>query len=106
VHLLFLSILLFLFIPAAQTSDADRTADDSSCTNSIICPGEELVYEVSWLKAHLGQVRLKILDSASVDGKTRHKAVAYIDSYEGLPFADVHVVNHTEMDTLCYSLGL
>ena len=80
-------------------------ASVSRCDASIICPGEELVYEVSWLRIHLGQIRLKTFDSKVVDGGIEHHAAGYIDSYDGLPFVDLHTIDHTRMDSMFYSHG-
>lgn len=76
-----------------------------SCSYSIFCPGEDLVYEVSWLNVKLGQVRLKTTSSTYLGEKVVHHAVAHIDSYDGLPFIDLHAIDHTDMDSLYYSLG-
>ena len=83
----------------------DSSASASQCNTSIICPGEELVYEVSWLKIHLGQIRLKTFDSRVRDGSIEHHAAGYIDSYDGIPFVDLHTIDHTQMDSMFYSRG-
>ncbi len=76
-----------------------------SCNSSVLCPGEELVYEVSWLKISLGQIRLKLSPPHTSHGTTIYPATAYVDSYEGLPFVDLHVIDHSDMDSLCFSHG-
>ena len=80
-------------------------ASHSVCETSIICPGEELVYEVSWMRMHLGQVRLKTFESKVGDGGIEHHAASFINSYEGIPFVDLHSIDHTQMDSMFYSLG-
>lgn len=75
------------------------------CSTSMVCPGEDLLYEVSWWIFKLGQIRVKTLESKIRDGKVRHTAAVFIDSYRGLPFVDVHAINYTEMDSAFNSLG-
>ena len=81
-------------------------ASPSPCDTLLICPGEELLYEVSWLKVKLGQIRLKVLaPTTAADGAVRYNCVAYVDSYEGIPFVDLHAVTYTEMDAHFASTG-
>ncbi|HEV8539288.1 MAG TPA: hypothetical protein VGR15_10270, partial [Bacteroidota bacterium] len=75
------------------------------CDSALLCPGEELVYEVSWLNISLGQIRLKTVESTIVDGQVQHNAIGYVDSYDGLPFVDLHAIDHTQMDDTLYSRG-
>jgi hypothetical protein len=48
---------------------------------------------------------VKTVASTVVDGQVEHNAVAYIDSYDGMPFVDLHVIDHTYMDGSFYSRG-
>lgn len=54
--------------------------------------GEELVYEVSYSFIKLGEVRIKVLEKKSVNGKDRYKTIAFIDSYAGVPFVNLHQI--------------
>jgi len=65
----------------------------------VMMEGEELVYEVSWYFVKLGTIRTKILKANSNSNTMiRYSAMAYVDSYEGLPFADLHSVSYTGVD--------
>jgi hypothetical protein len=75
------------------------------CDSSVICPGEELVYDVSWFGISLGRIRIKTQESITVGGKLQHSAVAVIDSYSRIPFVDFHSVHYTQLDERFYSLG-
>lgn len=59
--------------------------------------GEELIYEVRWGLIGLGTVRIR--------GTGTHAARAWIDSYENLPFVDLHSIYSTVMDSLFFSRG-
>ncbi len=65
--------------------------------------GEELTYEVSWSIFKIGTIRTKVIKSESSENNLRYTAVAYIDSYSGIPFVDLHVIFETIMDSLCFS---
>lgn len=52
--------------------------------------GEELLYEVSYSFIKLGEVRIKVLDKRTVNGKDLYKTIAFIDSYSGVPFVTLH----------------
>jgi hypothetical protein len=54
--------------------------------------GEDFTYIVRYAFLNLGEVRIKIVDEDSIDGKKLLKTVAYIDSYDGLPFVNLHQV--------------
>lgn len=91
---IFSLILVFggLTVFSASLHNGDEYSGTTS--PSVYVDGEDLVYEVSWTFVKLGTVHIKTLGSL--------KAVAYIDSYEGLPFVDLHSVNYTEMDSFFY----
>ena len=102
---MFLSVFAVMSCIFLSTQLSTQSKGNGDCSSFVICPDEELVYEVSWMKIPLGQIRLKANASVMVEGKLRHNASAVIDSYDGLPFVDLHVIDHTEMDESLYSKG-
>ncbi len=56
---------------------------------------EDLVYEVRWTLFKLGTIRIETFPD--------YTAEAYIDSYKGLPFVDLHSVHYCSMDSNFYS---
>ena len=89
----------------AQSSVPATHQTHTDCSSSVICPDEELVYEVSWMKIPLGQIKLKTLESKMTETGVEHNVSAYIDSYSGLPFVDLHAIDHSHMDETFYSKG-
>jgi hypothetical protein len=77
-------IYLYAFDAAAPTPGSVILADE-----------EELTYEVSWSFVKLGIVRLKSTPDSSVQ--------AWIDSYEGLPYVDLHSIYYSRMDSSLFS---
>lgn len=72
-------------------------------SNSIFLPGEELQYNVSYSVFDIGLVKMSIIDSAYRNGVKVFKGKAYLDSYSGLPFVDLHQVFFSEMDEEAFS---
>lgn len=99
------AILLSLLF--AQMPVSDRSApshDDSTLSHitSVMLPGEELVYEVSWTFFKLGKIRVVLSPPKTPDAV--YSSVAYSDSYE-LPFVDFHAFSTSEMDSTLFSKG-
>lgn len=65
--------------------------------------GEELTYVVKYSVMKLGEVRLKIKDKKIINGKTYYVTYAYIDSYSGIPFVDLHQIYESYVDEKIYS---
>ncbi len=61
--------------------------------------GEELTYNVSYAFFNLGQIQLKILDKIIQNGKVMYKTIAYIDSYKGIPFIDLHEIYESRINS-------
>jgi hypothetical protein len=66
--------------------------------NSMFQIGEELQYNVSYSIFDIGLVKMEVLDTATKNGIKIFKTKAYLDSYSGLPFVDLHQVFYSEMD--------
>ncbi|MEJ5287007.1 MAG: DUF3108 domain-containing protein [Bacteroidota bacterium] len=68
------------------------TIESFANTSKMIFPSEDLLYEVSFLGIKLGTIRIVTEENETLDGKLVHKGKAYIDSYSGIPFVDLHAV--------------
>ncbi len=67
--------------------------------------GEDLTYVVKYAFLKLGEVRFKIVGKEIINGITVFKTVAYIDSYEGLPFVTIHQVYESFIDSSYFPLS-
>lgn len=65
--------------------------------------GEELTYEVSYSLLKLGTVVLKVKDRKTFNGRTYYLTEAYIDSYPGIPFVDLHQIYQSHVNSNQYS---
>ena len=72
--------------------------------NAVFMIGEELVYNVSYSFFDLGEVKLQITDTTTKMGKKIYIAKAFIDSYSGIPFVNLHQVFYSEMTAAPYSV--
>lgn len=73
--------------------------------SGVMYVGEELLYNVSYLFFNLGQVQIKVLEKSERNGRVVYKTIAYIDSYKGIPFVNLHDIFESEMDQQFFSRG-
>jgi hypothetical protein len=64
----------------------------------VIFPGEELVYDVSYLGIKLGSIRVITEKDETFNGKNVHHSKIYIDSRQGIPFVDLHSIYESWID--------
>lgn len=84
-------LCVFLCSPAVISQDKPKARE---IKNNALFASEELTYEVSWWAFDLGTITMYIWhDSAG------YLAVCHIDSYDGVPFADLHSIFRTIMDS-------
>ncbi len=65
--------------------------------------GEELIYNVSYLSINIGQVKIRVVGKAYADSESYYKAIAYIDSYSGIPFVNLHAIYESNVDAKMFS---
>lgn len=105
-NLFLLLILLPLFlifyyqIKAATAPKDDKLKDYKNFSLEV---GEELVYNVSYAFINLGQIKIKVIDKIESGEKIYYKTIAYIDSYRGIPFVDLHEIYESFLNANVYS---
>jgi hypothetical protein len=60
--------------------------------------GEEITYIVKYLFISIGEIKLKVTKRQITDNDTIYSAIAFIDSYEGLPFVNLHQIYETKFN--------
>jgi len=100
-----------LFSPTMFHSIADAEEQRSfnftvqtSPGQDVLKVGEELIYNVSYAFFDLGSVRIQVLDTMTKGGVKVYKAKAFIDSYSGVPFVNLHYVFYSEITTNFYTM--
>ncbi len=89
---------LAFFLPAIL---AGHPGPDSA---SVFQVGEELIYNVSYAGLDIGQIRLRVIDAGSGIGKNAFHARSAMDSYEGIPFVNLHTVYETHISRSGHSV--
>ncbi len=92
--------ILFLALPAvlmAVSGGGSREYQFQIESERSMQVGETLKYEVSYSLLKLGSVVLKVKDKKTVNGRTFYTTAAYIDSYSGIPFVDLHQIYESHL---------
>jgi hypothetical protein len=101
-YVLDMRFLLLPIVAAAVCALTPLPVSPPSPPSTVMMPGEELVYEVSWSMFKLGRIRVKVSPVPSKGSV--YSAVAFSDSYD-LPFVDFHAFSTSEMDSSLFSYG-
>lgn len=91
-----------------QHSPADSASLPSppaAVLSGVVVEGEDLLYEVRWSVFKLGTIHFKTLKTIREDSTELYSAVAFMDSYAGIPFVDLHALTYTQMDSTFNSRG-
>lgn len=67
-------------------------------SDSVMQIGEVLSFEASYLFFKIGSVKMEVLGKTTYDGVQAYHVRAYIDSYSGIPFVNLHAVYNTYQD--------
>ncbi len=67
-------------------------------SSKMMLPSEDLLYEVSFFGIKLGTIRIVTESTETLNGNFVYKTKAYIDSYDGIPFLDLHAVFNSWID--------
>ena len=73
-------------------------ADNSNTDKFVPYSGEELIYEVSYMGIKLGTIKIITGNHKKETNKDLMLTTAYIDTYKGIPFVDIHVVYQSFTD--------
>lgn len=61
--------------------------------------GDEFTYIVKYAFLNLGELRIIVYEKDTIDKKIIYKSIIYIDSYEGLPFVNLHQIYESWFDS-------
>lgn len=100
---IFLFFPLFFGLNSNQDSSKRDSINLSFSSDKKIIVGEDLTYVVKYSIMNLGEVRLKVRHVKEVNGKNIYDCIAYIDSYEGIPFVNLHQIYETKMNDNFFS---
>lgn len=73
-------------------------------SDQILQVGEELTYVVSYSFIKLGEIKILVKSKKTVNGKNFYNTIAYMDSYSGIPFVNLHMIYESTLDPDFYSV--
>jgi len=88
--------MCFTQFTIAQT---DRNVRKHISLDKKLHISDEFTYIAKYAFLKLGELRIKVYARDTVNEKVIYKSVAYIDSYEGLPFVDLHQTYESWFDS-------
>lgn len=95
-------LILALFFSTSQKSNIVSNTSPNQ-NDKEIKVGEEITYVVRYGFIKLGEVKLKVLNRKVVNSKEIFSTIAYIDSYSGIPFVDLHQIYYSKVNNSYYS---
>lgn len=96
---IFLISVLFVLISGFSYSQTEQT---NLSLEKKLHIGEEFTYLAKYAFINLGELRIKVYAKDKINGNTIYKSIACIDSYEGLPFVNLHQIYESWFDsTFC-----
>jgi len=93
--IVFLSTLIFSGISISQVTSTVIQEKEPGLNLKV---GEDFTYVVKYAFLNLGEVRIQIIGEESINGKRQLNTTAYIDSYDGLPFVNLHQIYKSTID--------
>lgn len=102
-------IILVVLMNAAGAGSQGEISPVSSTVDvigadTLFQVGEELTYNVSYAIFDVGQIRIKVLERMVQNGHPAYHAIAYIDSYKGIPFVNLHVTYESAVTDSLFSV--
>ncbi len=88
------ALSIFGGLNRALESAGWQVADD----DFMMQPREEMTFEASYLLFKIGSVRFQVLGKADFNKVPAYRLRAFIDSYSGIPFVNLHAVFETYAD--------
>lgn len=93
-------VFIALFFYGSILFPQNNSALNKSHKNLV--DDEDLIYVVRFGPIELGEVRVKIQKVVKENNHNYFMTIAYIDSYSGVPFVDLHQTYESKFDTTYY----
>lgn len=93
-----ITILFFLVLMIGYNSISQHYIKPIQYPNKKIEVGEEITYVVKYLAFEIGEIKLQVLKEIIENKDTLYSAIAYINSFEGIPFVNLHQIYETKFD--------
>ena len=95
-------ICIFLFHEQSSFAQENKSTTVYVPFEQRFSVGEEFTYLVKYAFINLGEINTKIYAKETMEGKTIYKSLVQINSYEGLPFVNIHQDYESWFDSTLY----
>ena len=99
-YFLIIPLIPFLFAVYGNTS---RTEEYDFYSNKKLVVGESFTYAVSYSFIKLGKIKIIVRGKRNINGRTYYSTIAYMDSYSGIPFVNLHMIYESTLTPDYYS---
>ena len=100
---IFFPFLFLFFFVTLTRSPAEKIYKGYIPSTKQFEVGEELTYVVSYSFIKLGEIKIIIKNKKKIKGKIFYSTIAYMDSYSGIPFVDLHMIYESTINHNYYS---
>jgi len=101
--LILLFLTLSILLTAAFIKLPIKSYEVNFASSKQLEVGEELTYVVSFAFIKLGEIKIYVKNKKIINGKTFYSTIAYMDSYSGLPFVNLHMIYESTLNPDYYS---
>src|ERR1035437_2694166 len=98
IAIVFTLLIVCLFLGGNSLGNNINEYEFGFFSNKKMQVGEELTYVVSYTFIKLGEVKIIVKDKKEVNGMTYYNTVAYINSYNGIPFVSIHQIYESRVN--------
>lgn len=95
-------VKIFFLIVSVSLDSAASIKEDFGKPEILV--GEEITYVVRYSFVKLGEIKLKVIQKKEEKGVVFYKTIAYIDSYESIPFISIHQIYESSISENLYSI--
>ncbi len=99
-YLLLIPLFPLFFLIHPETGKVE-TYNFFSEKNLVV--GESMTYVVSYSFIKLGEIKIIVRGKKNINGKTYYSTIAYMDSYSGIPFVNLHMIYESTLTPDYYS---
>ena len=104
-HLIFLPVVfIVIFLALAYINAGTRVYTINFASDKNLEVGEELTYVVSYTFIKFGEIKIIVKGKKVIDGQNYYSTIAYMDSYSGIPFVNLHMIYESTMNPKYYSV--
>ncbi len=97
-------IPVIAYLSIFKSGSEEKLYEVNFSSNKQLEVGEELTYVVSYTFIKLGEIKIIVKNKKIIDGKTYYSTLAYMDSYSGIPFVDLHMIYESTLNPEYYSV--